>query len=163
MNPCDKILSEACSLGDLEQVYHCVTQRYANIDNTTHCGLTPLAWAAKFNRIGIMEYLLSLGAIVDHRSSINSRTPLQVACAYGNRNIQAVALLLKHGARLDLTCQSEIKDMQGTALDQAVLCYYESNRLVKMLKAHIQYHKNRHMRGISNINDSNHNNAMYSP
>ena len=166
MNPCNKILSEACALGDWERIYHCVTQRFANIDNVDHCGITPLAWAAKFNKIDVMEYLLSLGAIVDHRSSVTSRTPLQVACAYGNRNIQAVALLLKHGASLDLNCESDLKDMRGTALNQAIICHYESKRLVKMLKAHIQYHKEKEMRGKNNIDDEyfyDRNNVMRSP
>ena len=140
MNTCDKLLSEACSRDDLDMVYFFVTQRYANIDNVDLHGITPLAWAAKFNNIRIMEYLLGLNAKVDLRSSVCSRTPLQVACAYGNRNIEAVALLLKHGASLTLTCESEMKEMRGTALDQAINCYYESNRLVKMLQAYLEYH-----------------------
>ena len=33
-----------------------------------------------------------------------------------------------------------MKEMRGTALDQAINCYYESNRLVKMLQAYLEYH-----------------------
>ena len=83
-----------------------------------------------------------------------------------NRNIQAVALLLKHGASLDLNCESDLKDMRGTALNQAIICHYESKRLVKMLKAHIQYHKEKEMRGKNNIADEyfyDRNNVMRSP
>ena len=139
MNHANKPFSEACACGYMDIVRMLKEKKFANVNNTDHCGITPLAWAAKFNRLNIMKYLIDHGAVIDHRSSIASRTPLQIACSQGNKCIQAVALLLENGASLDLKCQSEIVEMNGTALDQASNCIYESKRLVKMLKARIDY------------------------
>ena len=139
MNHANAPLSKACASGYLDMVYTLHRKKFANVNNTDHCGITPLAWAAKFNRIEVMKYLIDQGAIIDHRSSIASRTPLQVACAQGNKCIQAVALLLQHGASLELKCTSDVQEMNGTAFDQASKCINESKRLLKMLKARIEY------------------------
>ena len=108
MNHANAPLSKACASGYLDMVYTLHRKKFANVNNTDHCGITPLAWAAKFNRIEVMKYLIDQGAIIDRRSSIASRTPLQVACAQGNKCIQAVALLLQHGASLELKCTSVV-------------------------------------------------------
>lgn len=56
---------------------------------------TPLHFAAGYNRLQVVEYLLSMGADVTARDK-GGLVPLHNSCSYGH--IEVTAVLLKHGA-----------------------------------------------------------------
>lgn len=66
-------------------------------------GDTALAYAAMFNRTGVIQILLEHGARVNTANE-RGQTPLHVAAIHGA--VDAARLLVKHGARTDLRTRS---------------------------------------------------------
>ena len=74
----------------------------ANAKLADRIGLTPLAYAARFNADpSVLTVLLKAGADVDAREPILGVTPLMLAAAW-NRNVDVVATLLRAHAAPDL-------------------------------------------------------------
>ncbi len=61
---------------------------------------TPLHFAAGYNRVGVVEFLLSSGADV-HAKDKGGLVPLHNACSYGHYEV--TELLVKHGASVNVS------------------------------------------------------------
>jgi tankyrase len=61
---------------------------------------TPLHFAAGYNRVGVVEFLLSKGADV-HAKDKGGLVPLHNACSYGHYEV--TELLVKHGASVNVS------------------------------------------------------------
>lgn len=90
-------LLEAAKSGDLDAVVRIISDSPANINCKDFDGResTPLHFAAGYNRIDVLRYLLEQGADVEARDT-GGLVPLHNACAYGHLAI--AELLVKHGA-----------------------------------------------------------------
>ncbi|KAF3848863.1 hypothetical protein F7725_015360 [Dissostichus mawsoni] len=102
----DYRLLEAAKAGDLDTVKSLCTAQNVNCRDLEGRHSTPLHFAAGYNRVSVVEYLLQHGAdvaelLVRHGASVNVAdlwkfTPLHEAAAKGKYEI--CKLLLKHGA-----------------------------------------------------------------
>jgi len=90
-------LLEAAKAGDLELVKKLVaTNLHAvNCRDVDGRHSTPLHFAAGYNRVSVVEYLLEHGADV-HAKDKGGLVPLHNACSYGHYEV--TELLIKHGA-----------------------------------------------------------------
>ncbi|KAH9524840.1 Poly [ADP-ribose] polymerase tankyrase-2 [Bulinus truncatus] len=90
-------LLEAAKAGDLELVKKLVaTNLHAvNCRDVDGRHSTPLHFAAGYNRVAVVEYLLEHGADV-HAKDKGGLVPLHNACSYGHYEV--TELLIKHGA-----------------------------------------------------------------
>ncbi|XP_050397840.1 poly [ADP-ribose] polymerase tankyrase-1 [Patella vulgata] len=90
-------LLEAAKAGDLELVKKLVTSNphAVNCRDLDGRHSTPLHFAAGYNRVAVVEYLLQLGADV-HAKDKGGLVPLHNACSYGHYEV--TELLIKHGA-----------------------------------------------------------------
>ncbi|CAH0559644.1 unnamed protein product [Brassicogethes aeneus] len=92
---------EAAKSGDLEQVQRLLTA-YPHIVNCRDLDgrhSTPLHFAAGYNRVSVVEYLLQQGADV-HAKDKGGLVPLHNACSYGHYEV--TELLVKHGASVNV-------------------------------------------------------------
>lgn len=94
-------LLEASKAGDLETVRKIIITNPTAVNCRDIDGRhsTPLHFAAGFNRVPVVEYLLENGAEV-HASDKGGLVPLHNACSYGHYEV--TELLLKHGANVNV-------------------------------------------------------------
>lgn len=91
----DRQLLEASKSGDLDVVKKICTHQNVNCRDVEGRQSTPLHFAAGYNRVSIVEYLLENGADV-HAKDKGGLVPLHNACSYGHYEV--AELLIKHGA-----------------------------------------------------------------
>lgn len=92
---------EAAKAGDSEQVQRLLSA-YPQIVNCRDLDgrhSTPLHFAAGYNRVAVVEYLLAQGADV-HAKDKGGLVPLHNACSYGHYEV--TELLVKHGASVNV-------------------------------------------------------------
>jgi ankyrin repeat protein len=89
----------ACKTGDRETVDRFVADDKRVVTAADKCGLTPLHWAAREGRTGIVEFLVEAGAPVDARDNNIGWTPLHLA-AWGG-HLETVQFLVERGAPVD--------------------------------------------------------------
>uniref|UniRef100_A0A8C4R2Z1 Poly [ADP-ribose] polymerase n=1 Tax=Eptatretus burgeri TaxID=7764 RepID=A0A8C4R2Z1_EPTBU len=88
-------LLEAAKAGDLETVKQLCTAQSVNCRDMEGRHSTPLHFAAGYNRVGVVEFLLQHSADV-HAKDKGGLVPLHNACSYGHYEV--ADLLVKHGA-----------------------------------------------------------------
>ena len=100
--PCDNELLEASKDGDLELVKKIVSliPDMVNTYDVNGRYSTPLHYAAGYNRVGVVEFLLNNGADV-HAKDKGGLVPLHNACSYGHYEV--TELLVKHGATVNVS------------------------------------------------------------
>ncbi|XP_067858576.1 poly [ADP-ribose] polymerase tankyrase-2 isoform X4 [Heptranchias perlo] len=91
----DRQLLEAAKAGDLDVVKKLCTLQNVNCRDIEGRQSTPLHFAAGYNRVLVVEYLLQNGADV-HAKDKGGLVPLHNACSYGHYEV--AELLVKHGA-----------------------------------------------------------------
>ncbi|XP_041714449.1 poly [ADP-ribose] polymerase tankyrase-2 isoform X2 [Coregonus clupeaformis] len=91
----DRQLLEASKSGDLEIVKKLCTMQNVNCRDVEGRQSTPLHFAAGYNRVSVVEYLLLHGADV-HAKDKGGLVPLHNACSYGHYEV--AELLVIHGA-----------------------------------------------------------------
>ncbi|KAK3589737.1 hypothetical protein CHS0354_021059 [Potamilus streckersoni] len=93
----DLQLLEAAKAGDLEVVKKLISanQHAVNCRDLDGRHSTPLHFAAGYNRVVVVDYLLQHGADV-HAKDKGGLVPLHNACSYGHYEV--TELLIKHGA-----------------------------------------------------------------
>ncbi len=94
-------LLEAAKAGDLELVKKVVADHphIVNCRDLDGRHSTPLHFAAGYNRVGVVEFLLQNGADV-HAKDKGGLVPLHNACSYGHYEV--TELLVKHGASVNV-------------------------------------------------------------
>ncbi|XP_041117078.1 poly [ADP-ribose] polymerase tankyrase-2-like isoform X3 [Polyodon spathula] len=91
----DRQLLEAAKSGDSEVVKKLCTLQNVNCRDIEGRLSTPLHFAAGYNRVAVVEYLLQHGADV-HAKDKGGLVPLHNACSYGHYEV--AELLVTHGA-----------------------------------------------------------------
>nr|XP_006117516.1 tankyrase-2 isoform X4 [Pelodiscus sinensis] len=91
----DLQLLEAAKAGDVDTVKKLCTIQSVNCRDIEGRQSTPLHFAAGYNRVSVVEYLLQHGADV-HAKDKGGLVPLHNACSYGHYEV--AELLVKHGA-----------------------------------------------------------------
>lgn len=94
-------LLEASKTGDLETVRRIILSNPITVNCRDLDGRhsTPLHFAAGYNRVPVVEFLLEHGAEV-HASDKGGLVPLHNACSYGHYEV--TELLVKHGANVNV-------------------------------------------------------------
>uniref|UniRef100_A0A674AXR3 Poly [ADP-ribose] polymerase n=1 Tax=Salmo trutta TaxID=8032 RepID=A0A674AXR3_SALTR len=92
-------LLEASKSGDLEIVKKLCTMQNVNCRDVEGRQSTPLHFAAGYNRVSVVEYLLLHGADV-HAKDKGGLVPLHNACSYGHYEV--AELLVIHGAVVNI-------------------------------------------------------------
>lgn len=94
-------LLDAAKAGDLETVQRIIqgNPHAVNCRDLDGRHSTPLHFAAGYNRVPVVEYLLANGAEV-HASDKGGLVPLHNACSYGHYEV--TELLVKHGANVNV-------------------------------------------------------------
>lgn len=94
-------LLEAAKSGDLDLVKKLITAQPSAVNCRDLDGRhsTPLHFAAGYNRVSVVEYLLQNGADV-HAKDKGGLVPLHNACSYGHYEV--TELLIKHGAHVNV-------------------------------------------------------------
>ncbi|KAK3559943.1 hypothetical protein QTP86_029546 [Hemibagrus guttatus] len=95
----DRQLLEASKSGDLETVKKLCTLQNVNCRDADGRQSTPLHFAAGYNRVAVVEYLLQHGADV-HAKDKGGLVPLHNACSYGHYEV--AELLVIHGAVINV-------------------------------------------------------------
>uniref|UniRef100_A0AAR2KSQ1 Poly [ADP-ribose] polymerase n=1 Tax=Pygocentrus nattereri TaxID=42514 RepID=A0AAR2KSQ1_PYGNA len=95
----DRQLLEASKSGDLETVKKLCTLQNVNCRDVEGRQSTPLHFAAGYNRVSVVEYLLQHGADV-HAKDKGGLVPLHNACSYGHYEV--AELLVIHGAVINV-------------------------------------------------------------
>ena len=92
---------EAAKAGDIETVQRIVLANSHTVNCRDLDGRhsTPLHFAAGYNRVPVVEFLLAQGAEV-HASDKGGLVPLHNACSYGHYEV--TELLVKHGANVNV-------------------------------------------------------------
>ncbi|KAG5855454.1 hypothetical protein ANANG_G00049220 [Anguilla anguilla] len=91
----DRQLLEASKSGDLDIVKRLCTLQNVNCRDVEGRQSTPLHFAAGYNRVAVVEFLLQHGADV-HAKDKGGLVPLHNACSYGHYEV--AELLVIHGA-----------------------------------------------------------------
>ncbi|XP_075891211.1 poly [ADP-ribose] polymerase tankyrase-2-like isoform X2 [Nelusetta ayraudi] len=91
----DRQLLEASKTGDLETVKRLCTPQNVNCRDVEGRQSTPLHFAAGFNRLAVVQFLLQHEADV-HAKDKGGLVPLHNACSYGH--LEVAELLVLHGA-----------------------------------------------------------------
>ncbi|XP_018522092.1 LOW QUALITY PROTEIN: poly [ADP-ribose] polymerase tankyrase-2-like [Lates calcarifer] len=91
----DRQLLEASKTGDLETVQKLCTVQNVNCRDVEGRQSTPLHFAAGYNRLAVVQFLLQHGADV-HAKDKGGLVPLHNACSYGHYEV--AELLVLHGA-----------------------------------------------------------------
>uniref|UniRef100_A0A8C5ECG6 Poly [ADP-ribose] polymerase n=1 Tax=Gouania willdenowi TaxID=441366 RepID=A0A8C5ECG6_GOUWI len=92
-------LLEAAKAGDLDTVKSLCTAQNVNCRDLEGRHSTPLHFAAGYNRVSVVEYLLHHGADV-HAKDKGGLVPLHNACSYGHYEV--AELLVRHGASVNV-------------------------------------------------------------
>ncbi|KAL3229671.1 Palmitoyltransferase AKR1 [Nakaseomyces bracarensis] len=97
----DPVLSRyhnACQRGDLEVVKEMIHNGLIDVTNDADPEekVTGLHWASINNRLNVVEFLVSKGALIDSKAGALEATPLHWAARYGF--VYVVDFLLQHGA-----------------------------------------------------------------
>ncbi|XP_034085151.1 poly [ADP-ribose] polymerase tankyrase-1 isoform X2 [Gymnodraco acuticeps] len=95
----DYRLLEAAKAGDLDTVKSLCTAQNVNCRDLEGRHSTPLHFAAGYNRVSVVEYLLQHGADV-HAKDKGGLVPLHNACSYGHYEV--AELLVRHGASVNV-------------------------------------------------------------
>ncbi|KAJ8262660.1 hypothetical protein COCON_G00151170 [Conger conger] len=95
----DYRLLEAAKAGDLDTVKQLCSPQNVNCRDLEGRHSTPLHFAAGYNRVGVVEYLLHHGADV-HAKDKGGLVPLHNACSYGHYEV--AELLVRHGASVNV-------------------------------------------------------------
>ncbi|KAM4719674.1 poly [ADP-ribose] polymerase tankyrase-1 isoform 1-T1 [Anableps anableps] len=95
----DYRLLEAAKAGDLDTVKSLCTAPNVNCRDLEGRHSTPLHFAAGYNRVSVVEYLLHHGADV-HAKDKGGLVPLHNACSYGHYEV--AELLVRHGASVNV-------------------------------------------------------------
>uniref|UniRef100_A0A8C9NCL2 Poly [ADP-ribose] polymerase n=1 Tax=Serinus canaria TaxID=9135 RepID=A0A8C9NCL2_SERCA len=95
----DYRLLEASKAGDLETVKQLCSPQNVNCRDLEGRHSTPLHFAAGYNRVSVVEYLLHHGADV-HAKDKGGLVPLHNACSYGHYEV--AELLVRHGASVNV-------------------------------------------------------------
>uniref|UniRef100_A0A3Q2W849 Poly [ADP-ribose] polymerase n=1 Tax=Haplochromis burtoni TaxID=8153 RepID=A0A3Q2W849_HAPBU len=95
----DYRLLEAAKAGDLDTVKSLCTAQNVNCRDLEGRHSTPLHFAAGYNRVSVVEYLLHHGADV-HAKDKGGLVPLHNACSYGH--FEVAELLVRHGASVNV-------------------------------------------------------------
>ncbi|XP_055036758.1 poly [ADP-ribose] polymerase tankyrase-1 isoform X3 [Misgurnus anguillicaudatus] len=95
----DYRLLEAAKAGDLDTVKQLCTPQNVNCRDLEGRHSTPLHFAAGYNRVAVVEYLLHHGADV-HSKDKGGLVPLHNACSYGHYEV--AELLVRHGASVNV-------------------------------------------------------------
>ncbi|KAK0140326.1 Tankyrase-1 [Merluccius polli] len=90
---------EAAKAGDLDTVQGLCTPQNVNCRDLEGRHSTPLHFAAGYNRVAVVEYLLHHGADV-HAKDKGGLVPLHNACSYGHYEV--AELLVRHGASVNV-------------------------------------------------------------
>uniref|UniRef100_A0A8C5CRC9 Poly [ADP-ribose] polymerase n=1 Tax=Gadus morhua TaxID=8049 RepID=A0A8C5CRC9_GADMO len=90
---------EAAKAGDLDTVQQLCTPQNVNCRDLEGRHSTPLHFAAGYNRVAVVEYLLHHGADV-HAKDKGGLVPLHNACSYGHYEV--AELLVRHGASVNV-------------------------------------------------------------
>ncbi|XP_065828038.1 poly [ADP-ribose] polymerase tankyrase-1-like [Oscarella lobularis] len=96
----DQQLLEAAKAGDLDAVKRLCTQQNVNCRDLEGRLSTPLHFAAGYNRVPVVEFLLVSGANVQAKDK-GGLVPLHNACSYGHYEV--AELLVTHGANVNAT------------------------------------------------------------
>ncbi|XP_051272906.1 poly [ADP-ribose] polymerase tankyrase-2-like isoform X3 [Dicentrarchus labrax] len=91
----DRQLLEASKTGDVETVKKLCTMQNVNCTDVEGRQSTPLHFAAGYNRLAVVQFLLQHGADV-HAKDKGGLVPLHNACSYGHYEV--AELLVIHGA-----------------------------------------------------------------
>nr|XP_002121662.3 tankyrase-1 [Ciona intestinalis] len=92
-------LLDAAKAGDLEVVKKLCSVHNVNCRDMEGRLSTPIHFAAGYNRVAVVEYLLQHGADV-HAKDKGGLVPLHNACSYGHYEV--TELLVKHGASVNV-------------------------------------------------------------
>ncbi|XP_018427337.1 PREDICTED: tankyrase-2 isoform X4 [Nanorana parkeri] len=92
-------LLESAKAGDLDTVKKLCNPQTVNCRDIEGRQSTPLHFAAGYNRVAVVEYLLEHGADV-HAKDKGGLVPLHNACSYGHYEV--TELLVKHGAVINV-------------------------------------------------------------
>ncbi|RVE65638.1 hypothetical protein OJAV_G00118370 [Oryzias javanicus] len=95
----DYRLLEAAKAGDLDTIKSLCTAQNVNCRDLEGRHSTPLHFAAGYNRVSVVEYLLHHGADV-HAKDKGGLVPLHNACSYGHYEV--AELLVRHGASVNV-------------------------------------------------------------
>ncbi|XP_072522853.1 poly [ADP-ribose] polymerase tankyrase-2-like isoform X2 [Salminus brasiliensis] len=95
----DRQLLDASKSGDLETVKKLCTLQNVNCRDLEGRQSTPLHFAAGYNRVAVVDYLLQHGADV-HAKDKGGLVPLHNACSYGHYEV--AELLVIHGAVINV-------------------------------------------------------------
>ncbi|XP_043916872.1 poly [ADP-ribose] polymerase tankyrase-1 [Protopterus annectens] len=95
----DYRLLEASKAGNLETVKQLCSSQNVNCRDLEGRHSTPLHFAAGYNRVSVVEYLLHHGADV-HAKDKGGLVPLHNACSYGHYEV--AELLVRHGASVNV-------------------------------------------------------------
>ncbi|XP_059398460.1 poly [ADP-ribose] polymerase tankyrase-1-like isoform X1 [Carassius carassius] len=95
----DYRLLEAAKAGDLDTVKQLYSPQNVNCRDLEGRHSTPLHFAAGYNRVAVVEYLLHNGADV-HAKDKGGLVPLHNACSYGHYEV--AELLVRHGASVNV-------------------------------------------------------------
>ncbi|XP_060738826.1 tankyrase, TRF1-interacting ankyrin-related ADP-ribose polymerase b isoform X3 [Tachysurus vachellii] len=90
---------EAAKAGDLDTVKQMCSPQNVNCRDLEGRHSTPLHFAAGYNRVAVVEYLLHHGADV-HAKDKGGLVPLHNACSYGHYEV--AELLVRHGASVNV-------------------------------------------------------------
>ncbi|XP_051960222.1 poly [ADP-ribose] polymerase tankyrase-1-like isoform X3 [Xyrauchen texanus] len=90
---------EAAKAGDLDTVKQLCSNQNVNCRDLEGRHSTPLHFAAGYNRVALVEYLLHHGADV-HAKDKGGLVPLHNACSYGHYEV--AELLVRHGASVNV-------------------------------------------------------------
>ncbi|KAM9446412.1 tankyrase, TRF1-interacting ankyrin-related ADP-ribose polymerase b [Clarias gariepinus] len=90
---------EAAKAGDLDTVKRLCSPQNVNCRDLEGRHSTPLHFAAGYNRVAVVEYLLQHGADV-HAKDKGGLVPLHNACSYGHYEV--AELLVRHGASVNV-------------------------------------------------------------
>ncbi|ODV63847.1 ankyrin repeat domain-containing DHHC palmitoyltransferase family protein [Ascoidea rubescens DSM 1968] len=91
-----KLLFKACQVGDLKTVQNLLEFNPKYVNSYLSDNISALHWASINNRLSIVKFLISKGAIVDHKGGDLNATPLHWACKYGL--VYIVHYLILNGA-----------------------------------------------------------------
>ncbi|XP_068161838.1 poly [ADP-ribose] polymerase tankyrase-2-like isoform X2 [Antennarius striatus] len=95
----DGWLLEASKTGDLETVKKLCTMQNVNCRDVEGRQSTPLHFAAGYNRLAVVQFLLQHGGDV-HAKDKGGLVPLHNACSYGHYEV--TELLVRHGATVNV-------------------------------------------------------------
>ena len=91
---------EAAKTGDIDTLKGIGNNSNCNCQDLQGRHSTPIHFASGYNRVDVVELLLSLGANV-HAKDKGGLVPLHNACSYGH--LEVVELLIKHGANVNIS------------------------------------------------------------